>query len=334
MLSILIITVLPAERQAREVIPVSLSSHLVIFVLPFTEEQLTKITHRKRYVKKPDKKADKNDQELDLLGDNSVESFVGSQADLESAADHLFTSPPRPQPLAFEALSLKTPAKTVPPTPGTALQQKLETKLEKSLGSRLDIQLDQKMGAFQANILEAMKSLREDFQKSLSKTSSQVEVDQTSASASKPGPSNTHLDPPSTNTVELMDIDYGPALPPRLDSHSRVDDASGINVSSVEEPSRLPSAQPKKSSHSFKQYVVAPSSASDHYSDHSDEPRPAPSRAKKHTDKSKHKSRSRYLPSSSDEDQSLEARHRSPKPSRKTCTDQDHHPQHDPDPPY
>ena len=54
-----------------------------------------------------------------------------------------------------------------------------------------------------------------------------------------------------------MDIDYGPALPPRLDCHSRVDDASGINVSSVEEPSRLPSAQPKKSSHSFKQYVVA-----------------------------------------------------------------------------
>ena len=77
----------------------------------FTEEQLTKITHRKRYVKKPDKKANKNDQELDLLDDNSVETFAGSQADLESAADHLFTSPPRPQPLAFEALSLKTPAK-------------------------------------------------------------------------------------------------------------------------------------------------------------------------------------------------------------------------------
>ena len=300
----------------------------------FTEEQLTKITHRQRYVKKPDKKSDKNDQELDLLGDNSVESFAGSQADLESAADHLFTSPPHPQPLAFEALSLKTPAKTVPPTPGTALQQKLETKLEKSLGSRLDIQLDQKMGAFQANILEAMKSLREDFQKSLNKTFSQVEVDQTSASASKPGPSNTRLDPPSTNPVESMDIDYGPALPPRLDSHSScVDDTSGHNVSSVEEPSRLPSAQSKKSSHSFKQYDVAPSSASDHYSDQSDEPQPAPSRAKKHTGKSKHKSRSRYLPSSSEEDQSSELRHRSPKPSRKTYTDQDH-PQHDPDPPY
>ena len=130
-----------------------------------------------------------------------------------------------------------------------------------------------------------------------------------------------------------MDIDYGPALPPRLDSHGRVDDASAVNVSAVEEPLRLPSAQPKKTYLSSKQYAVAPSSASDHYSDHSDEPRPAPSRAKKHTDKSKHKSRSRYLPSSSEEDQSPEARHRSPKSSRKTYSDQDH-PQHDPEPPY
>ena len=55
-------------------------------------------------------------------------------------------------------------------------------------------------------------------------------------------------------------------------------------------------AKPKKSSHYFKQYDVIPSSASDHYSDQSDDPRPAPSRAKKHTDKSKHKSRSRYFP--------------------------------------
>ena len=234
----------------------------------------------------------------------------------------------------FEALSLRSPAKTVPPTPGTALQQKLQTKLEKSLGSQLDIQLDQKMGAFQENILEAMTSLREDFQKSLHKTSSQVEVDQTSSSASKHGPSNTRLDPPSTNPVESMDVDYGPALPPRLDSHSScIDDASGHNISSVEEPSRLPSAKPKKFSHSLKQYDVVPSSASDLYSDQSDDPRPAPSRAKKHSDKSKHKSRSRYLPSSSEEDQSSELRHRSPKPSSKTYTDQDH-PQHDPDPPY
>ena len=135
--------------------------------------------------------------------------------------------------------------------------------------------------------------------------------------------------------IDALNINwYGPALPPRLDSHSsRIDDASGHNISTVEEPSRLPSAKPKKSSHSFKQYDDVLSSASDHYSDQSDDPRPAPSRAKKHTDKSKHKSRSRYLPSSSEEDQSSELRHRSPKPSGKTYTDQDH-PQHDPDPPY
>ena len=40
----------------------------------FTEEQQTKITHRKRYVKR-DKKSDKNDEDAELLGDNSVESF-------------------------------------------------------------------------------------------------------------------------------------------------------------------------------------------------------------------------------------------------------------------
>ena len=102
-----------------------------------------------------------------MLGDNSIESFEGSHAELEVAAERHFTSPPRPQPLAFEALSLTTPARTVPPTPDMALQQKVESNLEKSLGSRLDMQIDQKMGAFQANILEAMKNFREDFQKSL-----------------------------------------------------------------------------------------------------------------------------------------------------------------------
>ena len=157
---------------------------------------MIKIAHRKRYVKKQKSDTSKNDDKLELLGDQEVESFSGSHADLESAADHLFTSSPRPQPLVFEALSLKTQAKSVPPTPGTALQQKIESKLEQSLGSRLDIPLEQKMGIFQANMLEAMKSLREDFQMSIQKMSSQVEVDQTSASASKPGPSNTvHLDP-------------------------------------------------------------------------------------------------------------------------------------------
>ena len=93
--------------------------------------------------------------DADLLGENSVKS----QAEREVTAKRLFTSPPHPQPLAFEAL--KTPARNVPPTPGMALQQKLETRLEKSLGSHIYIQIDQKMGSFQANILEAMKSLRD-----------------------------------------------------------------------------------------------------------------------------------------------------------------------------
>ena len=91
----------------------------------FTEEQLNKITPRKRYIKKQKRDTTKDD-ELDLLGDEDVESFTGSRADLESAADNLFTSPPCPHPLPFESLSIKTPAKSVPPTPGTALQQKIE----------------------------------------------------------------------------------------------------------------------------------------------------------------------------------------------------------------
>ena len=119
---------------------------------------MLKIKNRKRYIRK--QKADPSkDDELDLLGDEDVESFTGSQTDLEGAADNLFASPPRPQPLRFESLSLKTPAKSVPPTPGTALQQKIESKLEKSLGSQFNIQLQQQMGVFQTSMLEAMKSL-------------------------------------------------------------------------------------------------------------------------------------------------------------------------------
>ena len=80
-------------------------------------------------------------------------------------------------------------------------------------------------------------------------------------------------------------------------------------------------------------HVVDPSSASDHNSDYSVDPQPAPSRPKKHSEKSEHKSRARFLPSSSEENQFPEHRHRSPKPSGKSYSDQDH-PQHDPDPPY
>ena len=118
-----------------------------------------------------------------------------------------------------------------------------------------------------------------------------------------------------------------------LDSYSsRLEDDSGQVRSSAEDPSKVASTQPKQFLHSSR-YHVDPSSASDHYSDYSDDPQPAPSRPKRHSDKSKHKSRARFLPSSSEEDQSPEHRHRSPKPSRKSYSDQDH-PQHDRDPPY
>ena len=92
-------------------------------------------------------------------GAGNGDSFTGSNADLESAADNLFTSPPHPQPLPFSSLSLKTPAKTVPPTPGTALHQKIEASLEKSLGNSHNIHLQQQMGSFQASMLEAFQFL-------------------------------------------------------------------------------------------------------------------------------------------------------------------------------
>ena len=93
----------------------------------FSEEQEIKIKHRHWYVRKQ-KASDpcntSKEDDLDLLGDD-VEAFSGCQADLEGAAENLFSSPPRPQPLRFESLSLKTP-QTVPPTPGTALHNKTE----------------------------------------------------------------------------------------------------------------------------------------------------------------------------------------------------------------
>ena len=85
--------------------------------------------------------------DLDLLGDDG-DAFCGSQADLEGAAENLFSSPPRPQPLCFKSLSLKTP-QTVLPVPGAALQNKIESRPEKSLGSMFNIQLKQEMGVFQ-----------------------------------------------------------------------------------------------------------------------------------------------------------------------------------------
>ena len=144
------------------------------------------------------------DDDLHLLGDE-VEAFSGFHADLEGATDNLFSSPPCPQPIRFESLSLKTP-QTVPPTPGTALQNKIENRLEKSLGSRLKIQLEQEMGVFQASMLEAMKSLRDEMH--FLKKASESEVVKTSDSL-QAGPSKqpdpiTQTSIPTTRTSDPL----------------------------------------------------------------------------------------------------------------------------------
>ena len=61
----------------------------------FTDEQMNKIQHRTRYIKKQKKNTTSSkDDELDLSGEGDGESFTGSNTDLESAADNLFTSSP------------------------------------------------------------------------------------------------------------------------------------------------------------------------------------------------------------------------------------------------
>ena len=128
-----------------------------------------------------------------------------------------------------------------------------------------------------------------------------------------------------------MDVDYGPALPPRLVLNQ---DTSDQYVAPSEGHPEEVSYSHKKESH---RQPVDTSSASDQPHEDSDQPRIPSSRPKKHSDKSKHKSRSRYVSFSSEEDQSPVARHRSSKPSRAqpsgAASDQDL-PQHDPDPPY
>ena len=64
----------------------------------FSKEQLLQIKNRRRYVRKQKATATSEDDNLDLLGDEDVESFSGSHADLEGAADNLFASPPCPNP--------------------------------------------------------------------------------------------------------------------------------------------------------------------------------------------------------------------------------------------
>ena len=125
-------------------------------------------------------------------------------------------------------------------------------------------------------------------------------MDQTSASASKPGPPNqaVTLDPPpprpqpTSHSVEAMEVDYGPSLPPRLSADH--DNASDQHSSLSNESTKVASARPEKHCHFRKKHDIEPRFASDQYSGQSDEPRVASSRPKKHADRIKHKVRSRY----------------------------------------
>ena len=107
----------------------------------------------------------------------------------------------------------------------------------------------------------------------------------------------------TTSNVEQMEVDYGPALPPHL---------GGSAGSFLVQPRSLLRRLwlDLKNTHSHRKHDVDPRSASDQYNDDSDEPRISSSKSKKHADKSKHKVRSRYVSSSSEEDQSSVARHR------------------------
>ena len=153
-----------------------------------SSEQHAKIKNRRRYTRKVKSDANTSKDDLDLLGDDD-ESFSGSQADLEGAADTLFSSPPCPQPLRFGALSIKTPH-NVTPTPGTVLQNKIENRLEKSLGNTFNIRLKQEMGLFQASLLDATMSLRDEM---LAVRNKESDVDKTFDLAhSKPMPGPKH----------------------------------------------------------------------------------------------------------------------------------------------
>ena len=101
-----------------------------------------------------------------------------------------------------------------------ALQNKIESKLEKSLGPHLNIQLQKQMGVFQASMLEAMQSLREEFK--TMKKASEMGVDQIPASNAKPGTSKHNDDFPSNPSRNLniqqpnIQSSNHPSLPPQF----------------------------------------------------------------------------------------------------------------------
>ena len=105
------------------------------------------------------------------------------------------------------------------------------------------------MGSFQASMLEAFQSLREELT-----TKKKTEVE-SSFLASKPGTFsdnavNLDLPPPRSSTnvhTKAMDVDYSPALPPRLVLNQQ--DPSDQYVAPSEVPPKEVSYSHKKHSH-------------------------------------------------------------------------------------
>ena len=151
-------------------------------------------------------------------------------------------------------------------------------------------------------MLEAFQSLQDKFS-SFQKTSKQpeVEVDQTSASASKPGSSNqaVTLDPPPPRPWPHTQLRLWrwTMIPPCHHVSVLINlNMSTHRISIQVYPMNLLGWHRLglKSILTHKKHDIEPRSASDQYSGQSDELRVASSRPKKHADRSKHKVRSRY----------------------------------------
>ena len=171
------------------------------------------------------------------------------------------------------------------------------------------------MGVFQASMLEAVKSLRDEIH-SMTKTS-ESDVVHTSDSLPKAGPSKQpDLIPTRTSIsttpasdhsdAQPMDTEHcGPPLPPR-------------------------STQIIQSEHASRHSDVE-SNHSDHHSE-SEQPTRVCSKAKKHSDKRKHNVRAKYYSqsSSSEEDESSATIKKSTKPQHKAPSEPEHQDSTDP----
>ena len=136
------------------------------------------------------------------------------------------------------------------------------------------------MGVFQASMLEAMKSLREEMQSM--KKASKTEVDKTSASTSTAGPSK--------QSVELSDpnIDLNPQTSDHSDAQPMETDFCG--------PSLPPWFGQSVQSYHGSKHSDLHSEHSDPHSEYSEQPQRVCSfRAKKHSDKKKNKVRAKYF---------------------------------------